>query len=47
MEGDNDSSQANDSRVENSKSKTILEEKDLSDARDEKQRIRDLLELEE
>jgi hypothetical protein len=47
VEGDNDSSQANDSKVEAQKAKTIIEEKDLSDGRDEKERIKDLLEKEE
>lgn len=47
VDGDNDSSQANDSKLEAQKSKTIIEEKDLSDGRDEKERIKDLLEKEE
>lgn len=47
VEGDNDSSQANDSKVEAQKAKTIIEEKDLSDGRDEKERIKELLEKEE
>ncbi len=47
VEGDNDSNQANDSKVEAQKAKTIIEEKDLSDGRDEKERIKDLLEKEE
>ncbi len=48
VEGDNDSSsQANDSKVEAQKVKNIIEEKDLSDGRDEKERIKELLEKEE
>ena len=48
VEGDNDSSsQANDSKVEAQKAKTIIEEKDLSDGRDEKEKIKELLEKEE
>jgi len=47
VEGDNGSSQANDSKVEAQKAKTIIEEKDLSDGRDEKERIKELLEKEE